>query len=313
MKKALNILIVCLLTLPLSGCWEDDELPASAPEPPADPVATITLQQDGTMHSFSYNGYELLASKPVNVFYYIPSDGDMTTMPILFIMPGESRDADTHLQLFQSWANQNKMMLFALQYATEYYATTTEYILGGMNTKQSAEGLLPREQWNFNYVETLFDQIKLFTHSIHNTYNLWGHSAGAQFVHRFVTFMPDARIGRAVACNSGWYTMPDLTKDFPYGFRLVSGADSKMQQKVLGRQLYVFVGGNDKDTAGLNTNAGSQEQGKNRNERARYYYQQSQQLAQQLGYTFNWQFQEVPGVAHDPSGMAQSSWHVLLP
>ena len=263
------------------------------------------------MHQFVYNGYEPLKDKSVTVFYQIPKNGNMKTMPILFVFPGESRDADTHLQLFSSWANSKGVMIFALQYSTELYPTTTEYILGGMNTRQSSSGLLPREQWNFNYVESLFQEIVRFTQGNQKTYDMWGHSAGAQFVHRYVTFMPDAHIGKAVACNSGWYTMPDLAIEFPYGLQKVTGADSEMQQKSLSRKLYVYVGGADTSTAGLNDNEGSRAQGKNRNERGRYYYQQSQQIAKQLGFSFGWTFAEVPGVGHDPSGMAQGSRQVF--
>lgn len=298
----------CLVLLLLVSCWEDDVLPE---EDPVGPQSTISLSQDGIMHQFVYNGYEPLKDKSVTVFYQIPKNGNMKTMPILFVFPGESRDADTHLQLFSSWANSKGVMIFALQYSTELYPTTTEYILGGMNTRQSSSGLLPREQWNFNYVESLFQEIVRFTQGNQKTYDMWGHSAGAQFVHRYVTFMPDAHIGKAVACNSGWYTMPDLAIEFPYGLQKVTGADSEMQQKSLSRKLYVYVGGADTSTAGLNDNEGSRAQGKNRNERGRYYYQQSQQIAKQLGFSFGWTFAEVPGVGHDPSGMAQGSRQVF--
>lgn len=311
MKKLENIMFstcACLLSLLLVSCWEDDVLPE---EDPVGPEATITLSQDGIMHHFIFNGYEPLKDKPVTVFYQIPKNGNMKTMPVLFIFPGESRDADTHLQLFSSWANSKGVMLFALQYSTDLYPTTTEYILGGMNTRQSSNGLLPREQWNFNFVESLFGEIVRFTQGSQATYDMWGHSAGAQFVHRYVTFMPDAHIGKAVACNSGWYTMPDLSVEFPYGLRRVSSADGELQKKALSRKLYVYVGGADTSTAGLNDNEGSMAQGKNRNERGRYYYQQSQQLAKQLGYSFGWSFAEVPGVGHDPSGMAQGSRQVF--
>ena len=311
MKKLENIMFstcACLLSLLLVSCWEDDVLPE---EDPVGPEATITLSQDGIMHHFIFNGYESLKDKPVTVFYQIPKNGNMKTMPVLFIFPGESRDADTHLQLFSSWANSKGVMLFALQYSTDLYPTTTEYILGGMNTRQSSNGLLPREQWNFNFVESLFGEIVRFTQGSQATYDMWGHSAGAQFVHRYVTFMPDAHIGKAVACNSGWYTMPDLSVEFPYGLRKVSSADGELQKKALSRKLYVYVGGADTSTAGLNDNEGSMAQGKNRNERGRYYYQQSQQLAKQLGYSFGWSFAEVPGVGHDPSGMAQGSRQVF--
>ena len=133
MDRLKNIMFgafACLLSLTLVSCWEDDVLPE---EDPVGPQSNITLTQDGTMHSFVFDGYEPLKDKPVTVYYQIPKNGNMKTMPILFIFPGESRDADVHLQLFSSWADTHGIMLFALQYSSDLYPTTTEYILGGLS------------------------------------------------------------------------------------------------------------------------------------------------------------------------------------
>lgn len=313
--KLLNRLFICAFvamgSVLTTSCWSDDEI--LSPDDTTNPVADISLVQDGTVHALVYNGYEALASKPVSVSYYIPATGDPKTMPILFVFPGEDRNADAHVRLFTDWANANGVMLFGISFSTTYYSTTTEYILGGMNTRQSASGLLPQEQWNFNYVETLFQSIRQSLAGTQSTYDIWGHSAGAQYVHRFATFMPSAHLRKAVACNSGWYSMPDLTVDFPYGMNLVQEATVSMQQTALARHLYVCVGQNDTSTDGLNDNAGSVAQGQNRNERARYYFNNSQQLAQSKGYSFAWTFREVPSTAHDAAGMAAGTCDLLLP
>lgn len=304
-----SILFTAILSLTLTSCWDDDQLPDATGDGPF--TASLELKQDATLHSFSFNGYAPLAEKPITVFYYIPQGGNMTTMPVLFILPGEDRDADNHVQLFRSWADSHRVMLFGLKYSTDYFTNTTEYILGGMNTRQSADGLLPMSQWNFNYVEALFDAIKTAVGGQQTSYDLWGHSAGAQFVHRYVTFMPQARVRCAVACNSGWYTPPDMNTDFPYGLRRVSEADASMLRTALSRQFHIFVGGNDTDPSGLNTNPGSQAQGANRNARGHYYYDQAKAIAQQQHYSFGWTLTEVPGVGHDAAGMARGSWHVF--
>ena len=44
-----------------------------------------------------------------------------------------------------------------------------------------------------------FVTVKAATGNRSERYHLYGHSAGAQFVHRFLYFMPDARVAKAVA------------------------------------------------------------------------------------------------------------------
>jgi len=54
-------------------------------------------------------------------------------------------------------------------------------------------------------------------------FSMFGHSAGAQFVHRYITFMPQGHLRAAVAANSGWYTLPDQTLKLPYGLKHTGG------------------------------------------------------------------------------------------
>ena len=45
---------------------------------------------------------------------------------------------------------------------------------------------------------------------------MFGHSAGAQFTHRYMLLSKDKRISNAVVANAGWYTFINNAK-FPYG------------------------------------------------------------------------------------------------
>ena len=65
----------------------------------------------------------------------------------------------------------------------------------------------------------VFENIKTNLNYLGNSYNMFGHSAGAQFVHRFIQFKPLSRVDKAVSANAGWYTLPDTTIDFPYGLK----------------------------------------------------------------------------------------------
>lgn len=297
--------------LSLTSCWADDVLPSDEGTS-TEPAAKLSLVQDNATHSLVYSGVKTLSSQPITVHYIIPSAGDITKMPILFIFPGESRDADVHLVYFSDWAKQNRVMVFALEYSTAYYPTTTEYILGGINKSQSNIGILTKDKWNFNYVESLFSDIVASTGSTQTLYDMWGHSAGAQYVHRFCTFVENAHVNRAIAANSGWYTIADAGKSFPYGYKEIADVDWNAQlPKVFARRMYVQLGGNDTSTAGLNSNEESVAQGANRLERGKYYFSTSQALAAAKGMAFNWTLSIVPGIGHDPENMAKAGMKLL--
>ena len=99
--------------------------------------------------------------------------------------------------------------------STETYSTA-QYIEGGMFQGNT---LLDRSEWTFSLIKSVFDTVRKDTGSSRTKYDMWGHSAGAQFVHRYVTFMPDTRVDRAVSANAGWYTLPDVDVAYPYGLK----------------------------------------------------------------------------------------------
>lgn len=203
-------------------------------------------------------------------------------------------------------------MIFAFEFPVAYYPSTTEYILGGINKSQSNVGILAKDSWNFNYVEAIFDAVKLLTKSVQTSYDMWGHSAGGQFVHRFCTFMETTRVNRAVAANSGWYTLPDAKESFPYGYKEIADVRwDKQLPRLFARNFYVQLGGNDTSTSGLNNKEGSVAQGVSRLERGKFYYATSQSIAKSNGASFNWKLSIVPGVGHEPEKMAKAAMEIL--
>jgi hypothetical protein len=84
----------------------------------------------------------------------------------------------------------------------------------------------PREVWSFSVIERIFGAIKSVGKLNAAGYVLFGHSAGAQFVHRLIAFASRASANgteqghllRAVAANAGSYTLPTFEERFPFGF-----------------------------------------------------------------------------------------------
>jgi hypothetical protein len=143
---------------------------------------------------------------------------------------------------------------------------------------------------------------------------MFGHSGGGQFVHRFVLFKPNARFNKAIAANSGWYTVPDGVACYPYGI-LNCPLSSTPPNNYFSKQLYITVGSldNNGSDSTLRHNTASDLQGLNRLDRANYFYSNSQSYAQKTNSDFNWKLSIVPDSGHDPIKMSSDAVKILFP
>lgn len=162
-------------------------------------------------------------------------------------------------------------------------------------------------------IEPLFDYVRVDTGNRSEGYSLYGHSAGAQFVHRFLLLVPNHRVQRAVIANAGWYTAPELAIGFPYGVRGGPVTDAGLR-RALATPLTVLLGEADTDPndPDLRHTAGADRQGPHRLARGRFFYAAGLNTARALATPFGWSLQTVPGVAHSNGGMRPAAAHLLL-
>lgn len=297
MVRGISLLILAMCTAFVTGCLQDDQ-----PEPPGE--TSTFLPGDGIL---TYTGYAPLVDRPIRLHFHIPPGGEMKKMPVLFVFPGLERNANDYLAAWRKEATERNFMVFVFEFPTVFYSTE-QYIEGGMFQGNT---LLDRSQWTFSVVEAVFDAIRKDTGSSQKNYDLWGHSAGAQFVHRYVTFMTDAPVDRAVSANAGWYTLPDMNRAYPYGLKNTDVLSSSRMEALFARQLIVHLGTADTDRGGLNTSAGAEAQGANRYQRGTHYFAEATRLSTMGGYSLNWKKYEVQGVAHEFSKMAVAGAKIL--
>jgi len=269
-----------------------------------------------TTGSFTYVPSGALSSKSIKVFYHIPN-GDIKTMPILMSFHGVNRNADDYRDYWISMANTNKFMVFAPEFSDAEFSTGDAYNLANIfddGDNPSAATFNSKEKWTFSILDPLFAQIKTAISGTQQKYNAWGHSAGAQFLHRFVMYLPNSNLDVAVCSNAGWYTVPEFSVDFPYG--LNKGQLPTNDLKVaFSKKLIVHLGKEDTNPndAGLRHNpVVDNQQGLNRFVRGQYFFTESKAIAQSLNTTFNWEKDEVSGVDHNAQLMANNALeHVL--
>src|SRR5690606_30736613 len=122
------------------------------------------------------------------------------------------------------------------------------------------------------------------------TYDLFGHSAGGQILHRLAIFHPNSSADRILAANAGWYTVPTFEQEFPYGLK-GSGMSREKLETAFGTHLVVFLGEEDDadETRGsLRRIPEADLQGNGRLQRGKYFFEKGREAARGLGVAFEW-------------------------
>lgn len=245
------------------------------------------------------------AGPSLRVWYQLPGAVTPDT-PVVVVMHGVNRDADRYRDEWSGLAQQYGFIVIVPEFDAERFPGSRGYNTGFFTEADGSPR--PRETWSFAAIEPLFDNVRQRFGTQLPRYTIYGHSAGAQFVHRFVMFMPGARIEQAIAANAGWYTMPDPAQAFPYGLG-DTPVDKAILKTALGKPLLVLLGTADTDTEDpdLRTTPEANRQGPHRYARGQSFYAAGRKAAAEMGAPFGWILERVPGVGHKNGLMAQAA------
>jgi hypothetical protein len=116
-----------------------------------------------------------------------------------------------------------------------------------------------------------------------------------------VIFMPEARIGTAIAANAGFYSLPNEQLEFPYGIKNTGIDLINNLQKSYKKRLVILLGelDNDPSLGTFRTLDLAMEQGAHRLERGTNFYRKSRELATEKSWDFNWEMDTVKNVGHN--------------
>lgn len=270
------------------------------PQPPA-------AEQLAGSGQFTFAGW---AGPALPVYYQLP-DRVRTDTPVVFVMHGVNRDADRYRDEWAALARKHEFIAVVPQFGQGDFPGSRGYNTGYFTDESGSPR--PRAIWSFAAIEPLFDEVRKRFGTGVPRYSIYGHSAGAQFVHRFVLFMPEARLEKAVAANAGWYTMPDPDLRFPYG---LGGApvDRAALNAALGKPLTVLLGTADTDRADpdLRKTPEADAQGPHRYARGQTFFARAKGAAAARGLPFAWSRKDVPGIGHSNAGMADAAAVLLV-
>lgn len=248
--------------------------------------------------------------KPITVWYYKPEKSS-PDIPVVFVMHGVKRNGKEYRDSWVEPAEKEKFLLLVPEFSEKYYPGSKQYNLGNMFSSSGKS--ISKSKWTYTAIEHIFDYVRDIAGLKVESYSIYGHSAGAQFVHRLVLFLSDAHINTAISANAGWYTMPTKQVKFPYGLEK-SPISLKQLRNAFSQNLIVLLGDKDTDENDkyLRKTREAMAQGKHRFERGKNFFQSAKREAARLNIPLNWKLQTVEGVGHSNSGMTKAATKLLI-
>jgi dienelactone hydrolase len=252
----------------------------------------------------AWNGPELriFATRPV---------GLEPDRPVVFVMSGVKGNTDEYREQWHDLAIEYDFLLVVPEFSDRYFPGSDQYDQGNVFNEQGV--MRPESEESYAAIEAIFDDLRSRFQLSTNHYSLYGHSAGAQFAHRYIFHAPTARVSRVVVANAGWYMMPDFDVEYPYGLGH-SAVDRNRLEQGLQLPVTLLLGEEDTDTddENLRRTPEAMAQGPHRLARGQAFFEAARTAADQLGVPFNWSLHTVPGVGHDNRLMAPAAIPFLL-
>jgi hypothetical protein len=226
--------------------------------------------------------------------------------PVLFVHHGVRRNGGEYRDYWLDLVDEAGILAISIEFPEASFPEYLWYNFGNLHAKDGTPN--PRETWTFGIDERLFEELRARGITIHQSYGLFGHSAGGQYVHRMLSFGFRDRVAAAVSANAGTYAMPDLATPWPFGLG-ETDVDIDALRALLAFPITVMAGTEDILTTGQFFPKGprSMRQGATRYERARNYVRSGHNAAAALQRSCAWTIIDVPGVGHDGKRMSAAA------
>lgn len=284
---------------------------------------------------FIVSGGKAKKNKAISVYYYKPKDFS-TRSKVLLVIPGSGRNGDSYRDSWISIAEKHSVLILSPSYPEKDYPYE-DYHLGGIikdaHTKdnvtfvQNSNQVFLNEEkvtftmnsnkkaWIFNDLDRIFDIAIKSLKTSQKGYDVFGHSAGGQILHRFAIFQSKSKANRIIAANSGSYTTTDSEIAFPFGLKNTE-ISIKDLKKIFAKKLVVFVGelDNENEKRGLLLRSKTvDKQGLHRLARAKYFFNTAKAKAKMLKFPFNWELKIIPDIGHNQRKMSKVAGDYLYP
>ena len=271
-----------------------------AADPRRDGLVAVAGEIARGRSQFVFDGW---SGPPLDVRLFVPHGSGPET-PIVIVMHGWSREAQRYFDDWSRLGNKHEFIVVVPQFSASVFPGANDYNSGHVFDADTGE-MRPAGEWTFAAIEPLFDDVVARTGSARNSYTLFGHSAGSQFVHRFLFYVPGARVARYIPANAGWYTLPDFSVPYPYGLKDARVTEEQLAA-ALGKDVVLMLGREDvdRDDPDLRKTPEADAQGRNRFARGQAMFESARKAAEALGAEFNWRIKIIDDAGHVNADMA---------
>jgi len=230
----------------------------------------------------------------LNVYYASPKRVNADTR-LVVVMHGRKRNAKEYRNQWINAAKDLNLLVIVPEFNEKDFPEVWGFNYG--NVKNQNFEQIPKDLHAFAAIEPLVSKALQRFKLKSNHWGIYGHGAGAHFVHRYVLHRPEATHRLAIAANLGWYlSMTD--QDWPFGLNN-SDIDNKKLKKAFSKYFLLMLGRADISTK-PNTPYVAEHweiinlQGQHRLARGRNFFKSAIAKSKEVDQFFKWGMVEVP-------------------
>ena len=239
------------------------------------------IAEKGVIHQF------FMKTDPQQAYYLFVPEGEIRG--IWVSVHGISINAKNHAEMLRPYAQRGGFVLLAPVFSKEH---SPQYNLFG-----AADSGFRGDKRLLEILE----EVSQRTGVCSERFFLMGYSAGGQFAHRFIMNYPE-KIRAAVICSPGYFTFPDDAVPYPYGLQGMQDKTGREYNKEAFLSLPIFLNVGSQDvlrTANLLQGEDiDTQQGMNRVERAKKWFDELERQTGELHITADHRFAVLDGVGH---------------
>ena len=214
---------------------------------------------------------------------------------LVVVMHGRKRNAEEYRDQWIEAAKDLNLLVVVPEFSEKNFPEVWGFNYGNVITPESEP--IEKKLHAFSSISPLaneaIEKFKLKS----NNWGIYGHGAGAHFVHRYVLHQPEANHTLAIAANLGWYlSMTD--QQWPFGLTN-SGIEGAQLKQAFSKYFLLMLGKADTSTKPNSPYVKEHWdsislQGEHRLARGRNFFKSAVEKSKEVDQFFKWGMVEVP-------------------